>query len=563
MKTSTKNFVQINVRNSSGNFTPVAGNRDKGYSQRQLKEAGLTSTNSSLLTMLGTYALYKNREKHRKRRRSKKKKGGQLQLSETNLARLNESASSADQSLQEPKIENPSTSHSSVSIRNELTQLEALGPSGGLKAGAKKHAVMKLAAANSDSNQEEEDSADEEANECQYLADESKLSRQIVLGWKRRLEDDSNSGQTSKRRRTNGSAISTRSSPVEEAGGHSSSDSSRSGSPGIATDKVPSVSTIKSKQQGGSVKSRPKAIKLKSNSNKFKSAKYVLSSEDEEVVEISKSSYHNAIENSTDIEKADQSVTQKKPRRLSVQQTVLSSDIEVSHVSPVTPTARKPAKNYILGSRKMGPFDEQEQELFKAFEMRYRTEHGISECQFNEKLHENAHNDKARQAIWNELAQELPGRDRKSIQRFCRRKKPITGIITTPFTEEDDKQLMSLIARYGTVWVKIGQEMDRTADTLRDRYRNVLKDSATRKLWKWSPSEIEELKRAVGATAAKALEEVPDVEDLNSLIVWSSVSQEMMGKRGRAQCSNKWNDLVVKGEVSLEEEINKAEVLGR
>ncbi|CAF9917761.1 MAG: hypothetical protein GOMPHAMPRED_001370 [Gomphillus americanus] len=485
---------------------------------------------------------------------------------------------STDQSLQEPRIESLSSRHSSSSIGDEHTQPEALSLSGDFKTHAEADTVMGLVPANDESSEEEEYySADEEASKFRDLTSDRKsamalddqsqsmadLSSQNASNRKHALEDDSNGDQINKRSRTDDSGKFAERSPMGKVHHYSASsiDSPRSESPERATGKAPSTPVMKPKQQGESaVESRPKAVKLKSSSNKFKSAKYVLNSEDEEDTELSgdlQSPHHSAVKNSTDVGKEDRSATQRNPR-LSTQHTGSDSNTERSRGLSVTPIAKKLVKNYILGSRKMGPFDEQEQEIVKTFEIRYRAEHDLTERQYSEMLHGNAHNDKSKQAIWTELTQELPGRDRKAVQRFCRRKKHITGIITTPFTPEDDQQLTSLIARHGVSWVKIGQEMDRTADAVRDRYRNVLKDKATRKMRNWTASEIEELKRAVGTTAAKALENVPDVEDLATLVVWSSVSQEMKGERGRAQCANKWNDLILKGEVSLAVEIKKA-----
>lgn len=255
-----------------------------------------------------------------------------------------------------------------------------------------------------------------------------------------------------------------------------------------------------------------------------------------------------------------QSTTPNTPRRLPVQLVKKRNSTARLHQTDSGETVNGRGLPDSLARKiwKKGVFDQTEKDSIQKFKDIHCDINGLSELEFVAKLHENAHNDTKLISFWTDMQDAMGNRDRKSLQRFCRRHWPQAEMAGTLFSKEDDQELIRLIAEHGLHWVKISEIMGRPPGEVRDRYRNVLKDRATRTVQRWSETEVIQLRRAIGEIGALGLIVTTDPEDLSTLISWGSVSAKMEGKRGRAQCSYKWKQLEVRGVVTIGEEIRKA-----
>ena len=207
---------------------------------------------------------------------------------------------------------------------------------------------------------------------------------------------------------------------------------------------------------------------------------------------------------------------------------------------------------------KKGAFNQKDKDAILSFKHAHCDIDGLSHLEFVAKLHGNAHNDVNLSAFWTDMQEAIGNRDRKSLQRFCRRYWPQAEMAGMAFTKENDKELLHLVAEHGIQWVKISEIMGRPAEEIRDRYRNVLKDRTTRVLQRWSEEEVIRLRHAVGEVGALALSVTPVLKEHKSLISWGAISAHMQGKRGRSQCAYKWKQLQLKGFGSIGEEVRSA-----
>jgi hypothetical protein len=80
---------------------------------------------------------------------------------------------------------------------------------------------------------------------------------------------------------------------------------------------------------------------------------------------------------------------------------------------------------------------------------------------------------------WNAIAEELPGRS--AIQCSARYKRIRPGIIKGSWTDEEDKQLMDLLKKFGKNWSLISKYMtSRSGKQIRDRFLNALDPALTK-----------------------------------------------------------------------------------
>jgi hypothetical protein len=196
--------------------------------------------------------------------------------------------------------------------------------------------------------------------------------------------------------------------------------------------------------------------------------------------------------------------------------------------------------------RRTGPFSESEIRKLEQFMVDYCDEHGIDEAIFRQMMTDSCR--RGRNATWswpgvtkfeflNEYYDVLPNRAHKSMQRYKERnfqnldhKREWTG--------EDDKLLIDLVNELGPKWIEIGLRLNRTQDSVTQRYKKKLKDRDAVRYGTWSSHENE--------TLAKAIEEIKDelglakIPDTDDKISWAEVSKRIGGVRTAHQCSTHW-----------------------
>ena len=91
----------------------------------------------------------------------------------------------------------------------------------------------------------------------------------------------------------------------------------------------------------------------------------------------------------------------------------------------------------------------------------------------------------------------------------------------------------------GPKWIEIGLRLNRTQDSVTQRYKKKLKDRDAVRHGTWSSHENE--------TLAKAIEEIKDelglakIPDTDEKISWAEVSKRIGGIRTAHQCSTHWH----------------------
>jgi hypothetical protein len=197
--------------------------------------------------------------------------------------------------------------------------------------------------------------------------------------------------------------------------------------------------------------------------------------------------------------------------------------------------------------QKTGPFSESEIRKLQQFMADYCDEHGIDETVFRQMMTDSSR--RGRNATWswpgvtkfeflNAYYDVLPHRAHKSMQRYKERNFQNLDH-KREWTEEDDTLLIDLVNELGPKWIEIGLRLNRTQDSVTQRYKKKLKDRDVVRYGTWSSYEDEML--------AKVIEEIKDelglakTSDTDEKISWVEVSKRIGGIRTAHQCSTHWH----------------------
>jgi hypothetical protein len=143
---------------------------------------------------------------------------------------------------------------------------------------------------------------------------------------------------------------------------------------------------------------------------------------------------------------------------------------------------------------------------------------------------------------WMEIAKRLPHRSVQSVYRHGLRQ--LHPFKRGAWTEDEVEMLVDLVQRMGKKWASIQTKLNRSADSCRDKYREMSDDYVK---GRWKENETELLKRLIrehltAETTAdiKELGKVVEAEGLK--IPWQIISKRM-GKRSRLSCFKKWQKM--------------------
>lgn len=144
---------------------------------------------------------------------------------------------------------------------------------------------------------------------------------------------------------------------------------------------------------------------------------------------------------------------------------------------------------------------------------------------------------------WMEIAKRLPHRSVQSVYRHGIRK--LHPFKRGTWSEEEVILLQDLVQKLGKKWSAIQSKLHRSADSCRDKYREIQEDYAK---GHWTDDEIEQLKKLIREFLRiddpdMDMKEVGKLaEDNGYKIPWSTISKRM-GKRSRLACYKKWQKL--------------------
>ncbi|KAF2730752.1 hypothetical protein EJ04DRAFT_515035 [Polyplosphaeria fusca] len=136
-------------------------------------------------------------------------------------------------------------------------------------------------------------------------------------------------------------------------------------------------------------------------------------------------------------------------------------------------------------------------------------------------------------AFWKDMYDSLPDRTTTNIQRYVRRRYHMLKKSGGRWEPDEDNTLKDLNTKFPNQWKKIAQIMgDRSADDVRERWKNYLQNGDSRNTSHWTDDEENLLRQTVSHILAGSSE-----------LHWEAVSQQMGGIRSRLQCSVKWKQL--------------------
>lgn len=102
------------------------------------------------------------------------------------------------------------------------------------------------------------------------------------------------------------------------------------------------------------------------------------------------------------------------------------------------------------------------------------------------------------------------------------------------YTPEEDQRLRELCVMYGNKWTVIGQQMNRSGSSVRDRARMIMRDFSK---GSWTPEEERRLAQLVARYENRAASGARN----GTAIPWKRIS-EALGSRSAKQCQTKWTD---------------------
>lgn len=138
-------------------------------------------------------------------------------------------------------------------------------------------------------------------------------------------------------------------------------------------------------------------------------------------------------------------------------------------------------------------------------------------------------------ALWRRITRRLDGRPNRAVRLHVRRKlaHKISG---GPWTEEQKTALTNAVEKYGTNWRAVSNEVKRTAEHCRLRWREHGPAQIVSRGY-WSTEEDEGLVNAVQEACKK---EKVDLEDEKAKIPWALVSKMLNYTRTPHQCRCRW-----------------------
>ncbi|KAL9110378.1 MAG: hypothetical protein Q9227_005109 [Pyrenula ochraceoflavens] len=206
-----------------------------------------------------------------------------------------------------------------------------------------------------------------------------------------------------------------------------------------------------------------------------------------------------------------------------------------------------PEEDSTLGGRATGPFRKAEIDTLENFKRNFCEEYGIYETMFNECMNLTrgakwpSGLDFTKNIMFRELFLVLPKRDKKSVLRYKDRKWRNLEVEPGQWTKAQDDELVHFVNVKGKKWAILASYLGRSADEVRQRWKNKLQNREAMREGGWTLREETSLRQAV----MDAFEKIgPDAtaEDLS----WEGISRTMAHSRTAQQCANKWRKLVAR-----------------
>jgi uncharacterized C2H2 Zn-finger protein len=205
--------------------------------------------------------------------------------------------------------------------------------------------------------------------------------------------------------------------------------------------------------------------------------------------------------------------------------------------------------------RKTGHFTTDEKNRLDLWRETFCDEHDLNHYEFNEMMTASG---KIGTSSWPykfisksdfqlEYYDVLPDRDLRSMRRYRSNYSNVDR--SRDFTEQDDEDILILVAQMGQKWTDLGDQLSRDPEALRQRWKNKLQfDVRGEELKKgnWEEDERKRFDDAVKEIRRSTLSQgIEDVDSFN----WTAVSLKVK-TRTAPQCANHWRAMhgkMVKG----------------
>ncbi|KAG5998587.1 hypothetical protein E4U52_007080 [Claviceps spartinae] len=181
----------------------------------------------------------------------------------------------------------------------------------------------------------------------------------------------------------------------------------------------------------------------------------------------------------------------------------------------------------------------------------FRADNDLSKSEVNELIHAPGGTTAGEfnAQLWNRIFAECPDRHRQKVINITR-KKFHNFVARGTWTPEQDAELAALIQAHGTKWSKIGSQINRHPEDLRDRYRNYIVCGANQRKDAWDEGEEARLTQYI-MESMQVIDELRVNEPTRAilqksyeeLIDWQDISERMDRTRSRLQCITKWKSL--------------------
>mmetsp|Transcript_27252 Transcript_27252/g.60534 ORF Transcript_27252/g.60534 Transcript_27252/m.60534 type:complete len:350 (-) Transcript_27252:210-1259(-) len=190
-----------------------------------------------------------------------------------------------------------------------------------------------------------------------------------------------------------------------------------------------------------------------------------------------------------------------------------------------------------------GKFSKEESEQVKRAIEEYCTAKSItparlcSECDHKTEL----------KGAWMEISRALPHRTVQSVYRHGLRQ--LHPFRRGAWTDDEVQKLIQHVERYGKKWAAIQAKLNRSADSCRDKHREISSEFIK---GRWKDEETETLKAIIREELSVSpdtgmIELAKVVERDGITIPWSAISKKM-GNRSRLSCFKKWQKMTGLGE---------------
>ncbi|OQE28817.1 hypothetical protein PENSTE_c003G02656 [Penicillium steckii] len=205
--------------------------------------------------------------------------------------------------------------------------------------------------------------------------------------------------------------------------------------------------------------------------------------------------------------------------------------------------------------KKIGFFEEDETRAMENHKVNFCNLNGISASEFDAMVQ---HSDRAdgdfpcpgdvctKAEFWSNIYDILPNRERRSVYRFMRRHFQTSDQKPHEWTDQQDKELIDLIAQFGPKYALVAKMLGRTDDDVTQRWKNRLEHRSTMQYGPWSQHELDELVRYVSIVGQSHQESgfSGDVYEMDEKVVpWGKISDQMNNTRSRQQCADKWRKI--------------------